>query len=41
MKKKLALLLAAVMVAAMVPVSAFAKSDNNVTNVVTMKTGDD
>jgi len=34
MKRKLALLLAAVMVAAMVPVSAFAKTDNHVTKTV-------
>ena len=38
--KKIALLLAAVMVAAMVPVSAFAASTNRVTNVATMKAGD-
>ena len=40
MKKKLALLLTAVMVAAMVPVSAFAASTNRVTNIATMKAGD-
>ena len=37
MKKKLALLLAAVMVAAMVPVSAFAKTDNRVDRVVVVE----
>lgn len=37
MKKKLALLLAAVMVAAMVPVTAFAASENRVNKVVTVK----
>ena len=37
MKRKLALLLAAVMVAAMVPVSAFAKTDNHVDKTVVVK----
>jgi len=40
MKRKLALLLAAVMVAAMVPVSAFAKSTNTLSNTVAMKKKD-
>ncbi len=40
MKKKLALLLAAVMVAAMVPVSAFADSKNHLTSTVVVKAND-
>ena len=37
MKRKIALLLAAVMTVAMVPATAFAKTDNSVTNVVVME----
>lgn len=37
MKKKLSLLLAATMVVGMLPVTAFAKTDNSVTRVVTVK----
>lgn len=40
MKKKIAILLAAVMTATMVPVSAFANSSNNVNKTVTVKDGD-
>ena len=40
MKKKIAILLAAVMTATMVPVTAFADSSNNVSQVVTVKDGD-
>ena len=37
MKRKIALLLAAVMTVAMIPATAFAKTDNSVTNVVVME----
>ncbi len=40
MKKKIAILLAAVMTATMVPVTAFAESSNNISQVVTVKDGD-
>lgn len=40
MKKKIAILLAAVMTATMVPVTAFADSSNSVNKVVTVKDGD-
>lgn len=41
MKKKLSLLLAAAMVVGMMPISAFAKSDNSISKVVTVKSDGD